>query len=72
MSRFVAVDASAESSPACAGTCCLPSRRGFLRSLAAVASVAAAPKSLFAQTAPAAPTPARRSSIFITTFTRRK
>jgi hypothetical protein len=49
MSRFVAVDASAENSPACAGTCCAPSRRGFLRSLAAMASVAAVPKSASAQ-----------------------
>jgi predicted TIM-barrel fold metal-dependent hydrolase len=52
MSRFVAVDTSAESPTVCAGTCCVPSRRGFLRSLAAAASVAAAPKSLLAQAAP--------------------
>jgi predicted TIM-barrel fold metal-dependent hydrolase len=59
MSGFVAVDASTESSPACAGNCCVPSRRGFLRSLATVASVAAMPKPLFAQAAPPATAPAR-------------
>ena len=55
MSRFVAVDASAESPPACAGKCCVPSRRGFLRSLAAIASVGAVPKRAFAQNTPTAP-----------------
>ena len=59
MSRFVAVDASTENSPACAGPCCLPSRRGFLRGAAAAATVAAAPTRLFAQAAPPQPAPAR-------------
>ena len=59
MSRFIAVGASAESSPACAGACCAPSRRGFLRSLAAGAAVAALPKPLFAQAAPPRTAPGR-------------